>query len=150
MSKLEVRGSASLVLYLPFNLTLIVVPIWLHLILQLPFWEFLLCKSRTTVVHQKQVIPYRSPLSILTLLSADSVRSWTPIKMLGDGSFGNVWLCDWHSPPDTPLPVITRPEWAKKHLVAVKRLKQRWEAGWDECRKLKEIEVNNTDLPSLC
>ena len=133
--------SASLILYLPFNSTFIVAPIWLHLILQLPFWEFLLC---TTVVHQKQVIRCRSPLSILTLLSEGSVRSWTPIKILGDGSFGTVWLCDWHSPPNTPLPVITRPEWAKKRLVAVKRMKRSWEAGWDECRKLKEIEVNNT------
>ena len=26
-------------------------------------------------------------------------------------------------------------------LVAVKRMKKKWEGGWDECRKLKEIEV---------
>jgi hypothetical protein len=35
----------------------------------------------------------------------------------------------------------TRPEYANMRLVAVKRMKKRWEGGWDECRKLKEIEV---------
>ena len=35
----------------------------------------------------------------------------------------------------------TRPEYANRRLVAVKRMKKRWEGGWDECRKLKEIEV---------
>jgi hypothetical protein len=34
-----------------------------------------------------------------------------------------------------------RPEWAGKRLVAVKRMKKRWEGGWDECRKLRELEV---------
>lgn len=34
-----------------------------------------------------------------------------------------------------------RPEWAGKRLVAVKRMKKKWEGGWDECQKLKEIEV---------
>ncbi|GLB36144.1 putative serine/Threonine protein kinases, catalytic domain [Lyophyllum shimeji] len=33
-----------------------------------------------------------------------------------------------------------RPEWAGKRLVAVKRMKKRWEGGWDECQKLKELE----------
>ncbi|KAF8274085.1 kinase-like domain-containing protein [Lactarius quietus] len=35
----------------------------------------------------------------------------------------------------------TRPEYANMRLVAVKRMKRRWEGGWDECRKLKEIEA---------
>jgi hypothetical protein len=35
-----------------------------------------------------------------------------------------------------------RPEWAGKKLVAVKRMKKRWEGGWDECRKLRELEVS--------
>ncbi len=34
-----------------------------------------------------------------------------------------------------------RAEWVGKRLVAVKRMKRRWEGGWDECRKLKELEV---------
>ena len=34
-----------------------------------------------------------------------------------------------------------RPEWAGKRLVAVKRMKKEWEGGWDECQKLKELEV---------
>ncbi|KAJ3524465.1 hypothetical protein NMY22_g10985 [Coprinellus aureogranulatus] len=33
-----------------------------------------------------------------------------------------------------------RPEWAGKRLVAVKRMKKRWEGGWEECSKLKELE----------
>ena len=67
---------------------------------------------------------------------------------MGDGSFGTVWLCDWHGPlpPNTPMAAMqsvagTRPEYANMRLVAVKRMKKRWEGGWDECRKLKEIEV---------
>lgn len=33
-----------------------------------------------------------------------------------------------------------RPDWHGKRLVALKRMKKRWEGGWDECRKLKELE----------
>ncbi|KAJ4486119.1 hypothetical protein J3R30DRAFT_3697572 [Lentinula aciculospora] len=79
--------------------------------------------------------------------SSSSTRSYTPLKVLGDGSFGTVWLCDWHGtlPPNTPLSPMqcgagARPEWVGKRLVAVKRMKKRWEGGWDECRKLKELE----------
>jgi meiosis induction protein kinase IME2/SME1 len=43
--------------------------------------------------------------------------------------------------------VGTRPEYADMHLVAVKRMKKKWEGGWDECRKLKELEVRAS--PSL-
>lgn len=77
-----------------------------------------------------------------------SHRSYTPIKTLGDGSFGTVLLCDWHGtlPPNTPLSPMqcgggARPEWAGKRLVAVKRMKKKWEGGWDECKRLKELEV---------
>ncbi|OBZ79720.1 Serine/threonine-protein kinase MAK [Grifola frondosa] len=76
-----------------------------------------------------------------------STRSYTPLKVVGDGSFGTVWLCDWHGtlPPNTPLSAMqcgagARPEYAGKRLVAVKRMKKRWEGGWDECKKLKELE----------
>ncbi|KAL4069626.1 kinase-like domain-containing protein [Scleroderma yunnanense] len=79
--------------------------------------------------------------------SSSSPRSYTPIKTLGDGSFGTVLLCDWHGalPPCTPLSPMqcgggARPEWAGKRLVAVKRMKKKWEGGWDECKKLKELE----------
>ncbi|KAL5534244.1 hypothetical protein ACEPAG_706 [Sanghuangporus baumii] len=78
---------------------------------------------------------------------SSSERSYTPIKVVGDGSFGTVWLADWHSalPPNTPLSPMqcgagARPEWAGKRLVALKRMKKRWEGGWDECKKLKELE----------
>lgn len=76
-----------------------------------------------------------------------STRSYTPLRVVGDGSFGTVWLCDWHSPlpPNTQLSPMqrgagARPEWAGKRLVAVKRMKKRWDGGWEECRKLKELE----------
>jgi len=40
-----------------------------------------------------------------------------------------------------------RREYANKRLVAVKRMKKRWEGGWDECKKLKELEVRSFHLP---
>lgn len=58
--------------------------------------------------------------------------------MLGDGTFGTVWLSDWHSvlPSGTHLSAMqcgagARPEWNRKRLVAVKRLKRQgynWES----------------------
>lgn len=39
-----------------------------------------------------------------------------------------------------------RPEYAGKRLVAVKRMKKRWEGGWDECKRLKELEVRYARL----
>lgn len=79
--------------------------------------------------------------------NSSSTRSWSQIKVVGDGSFGTVWLCDWHSPlpPGTPLSPMqcgagARPEWNGKVLVALKRMKKRWERGWDECKTLKELE----------
>ncbi|TFK77106.1 Pkinase-domain-containing protein [Pluteus cervinus] len=75
-----------------------------------------------------------------------SSRSFTILKTLGDGSFGTVWLCDWHGslPPNTPPAAMQsgtcRPEWVGKRLVALKRMKKLWEGGWDECQKLKELE----------
>ena len=39
-----------------------------------------------------------------------------------------------------------RPEYAGKRLVAVKRMKKRWEGGWDECKRLKELERENERL----
>lgn len=84
-----------------------------------------------------------------------STRSYTELKSLGDGSFGTVWLCDWHGtlPPNTPLSPMqcgagAKPEWAGKRLVAVKRMRKKWEGGWDECQKLKELEVG--PLVYLC
>jgi serine/threonine protein kinase len=43
-----------------------------------------------------------------------------------------------------------RPEWAGKRLVAVKRMKKKWEGGWDECQKLKELEVRFIPLFHIC
>ncbi|KAF7310906.1 hypothetical protein HMN09_00633800 [Mycena chlorophos] len=76
-----------------------------------------------------------------------STRSYTELKSLGDGSFGTVWLCDWHGtlPPNTPLSPMqcgagAKPEWTGKRLVAVKRMRKKWEGGWEECQRLKELE----------
>ncbi|KAF7784310.1 hypothetical protein Agabi119p4_475 [Agaricus bisporus var. burnettii] len=80
-----------------------------------------------------------------------SNRSYTTIKCLGDGTFGTVWLCDWHGvlPPNTPLSPMqcgagARPEWAGKRLVAVKLMRKPWPGGWDECQKLKELQSLRT------
>ena len=35
-----------------------------------------------------------------------------------------------------------KPEWQGKRLVAIKRMKKRWEGGWDECRRHPELEVS--------
>ena len=103
-------------------------------------------------------IPTPQPDFLLTPLPLSlflaSTRTYTPLKVVGDGSFGTVWLCDWHGtlPPNTPLSAMqcgpgARPEYANKRLVAVKRMKKRWEGGWDECKKLKELEVRLFHLP---
>ncbi|SCV68827.1 BQ2448_948 [Microbotryum intermedium] len=72
-------------------------------------------------------------------------RSYTIIKEVGDGSFGTVWLADWHSelqlPPGTlPPGPSSRPEYKGKRLVAIKRMKKAFEGGWAECTKLKELK----------
>ncbi|KAF8527921.1 Pkinase-domain-containing protein [Hysterangium stoloniferum] len=103
-------------------------------------------KDRQIVVAIPSVTISGSSL-VLGNAQSTSTRSWTPLKVVGDGSFGTVWLCDWHSslPPNTPLSPMqcgdgARPEWSGKRLVAVKRMKKKWEGGWDECRRLKELE----------
>jgi hypothetical protein len=40
-----------------------------------------------------------------------------------------------------------RPEFANKRLVAVKKMKKRFEGGWAECEKLKELKVRLPQLP---
>ncbi|GAA5962106.1 hypothetical protein JCM3765_005523 [Sporobolomyces pararoseus] len=72
-------------------------------------------------------------------------RNWTVLKEVGDGSFGTVWLADWHStlnvPPGTQPPgPSSRPEYKGKQLVAIKRMKKAFDGGWDECMKLKELK----------
>jgi len=106
------------------------------------------CRQRPSRRRQCQLqfVFSFSVLTFLTLLG--SKRSYTIIKCLGDGSFGTVWLCDWHGtlPPNTPLSPMqcgagARPEWAGKRLVAVKLMKRQWAGGWEECQKLKELQV---------
>ncbi|KAL7285325.1 hypothetical protein ACG7TL_000420 [Trametes sanguinea] len=100
------------------------------------------------VVGDAQSSQYPLPPTLPLLFSRPrSTRSYTLLKVVGDGSFGTVWLCDWHGtlPPNTPLSAMqcgrgARPEYAGKRLVAVKRMKKAWAGGWDECKKLKELE----------
>jgi len=86
-----------------------------------------------------------------------SVQPFTPIKTLGEGAFSTVWLCDWHRPlpPNAPLSTMQsvvgiRPEYKNMRLVAVKRMKKKWTGSWEECRKLKELEVCVHPLFSEC
>ncbi|GAA5870206.1 hypothetical protein JCM1840_001590 [Sporobolomyces johnsonii] len=72
-------------------------------------------------------------------------RHWTVLREVGDGSFGTVWLADWHSPlnlpPGTQPPgPSSRAEYKGKQLVAIKRMKKAFDGGWDECMKLKELK----------
>ncbi|KAI0361592.1 kinase-like protein [Trametes cingulata] len=103
-------------------------------------------KERITVQAVPSVTVQNNELVVGDSKSS-STRSYTPLKVVGDGSFGTVWLCDWHGtlPPNTPMSAMqcgpgARPEYAGKRLVAVKRMKKTWEGGWDECKKLKELE----------
>jgi len=36
-----------------------------------------------------------------------------------------------------------RPKYLGKWLVAIKHMKKKWEGGWNECQKLKELKVSN-------
>lgn len=80
---------------------------------------------------------------------AGAERKYTQIKELGDGSFGTVWLCDWHSPirSEHMLSAMqcgagSRPEWVGKRLVALKMMKKVWDGGWDQAKTLGELAVS--------
>jgi len=115
--------------------------------------------NRLVVGTSQTCMPCSGPCMRSSHFIPGSTRSYTPVKVLGDGSFGTVLLCDWHGtlPPNTPLSPMqcgagARPDWAGMRLVAVKRMKKKWEGGWDECQKLKELQVRNPDfyhLPDL-
>ncbi|KAH8920725.1 kinase-like protein [Atractiella rhizophila] len=94
-------------------------------------------------LHSNATLPPPLPLGPM------ETRHYTILKEVGDGSFGTVWLADWHSPlnlpPDTRPPgPASRPEYRGKRLVAVKRMKKAFEGGWDECLKLKELKSLRT------
>lgn len=108
-------------------------------------------KSLLVTLHPVGPLPF--PVSSLLAhrcLSLASERSYTPVKGVGDGSFGTVWLCDWHTPLASSISLApmqqgagAKPEWQGKRLVAIKRMKKRWDGGWDECRRHPELEVRN-------
>lgn len=77
-------------------------------------------------------------------------RSFTVLKAMGDGSFGTVFLADWLSPLSLPPGTLppgpsSRPEYAGKRLVAIKKMKKAFEI-WDDCMKLKELKVKDVSL----
>ncbi|KAG2140505.1 protein kinase [Suillus bovinus] len=90
--------------------------------------------------------------------TTSSQRSFVVIKNIGEGSFGSVFLCDWHGklpyevPPSTTHKVngVAKPEWIGMRLVAVKKLKRRVEHGWDECQNLKELKALRALTPHPC
>ncbi|KAG1880209.1 kinase-like protein [Suillus subluteus] len=90
--------------------------------------------------------------------TTSSQRSFIVIKNIGEGSFGSVYLCDWHGklpckvPPPAAIHIngVARPEWAGMRLVAVKKLKRRLEHGWDECQYLKELKALRALTPHPC
>ncbi|KAG2034707.1 kinase-like domain-containing protein [Suillus americanus] len=90
--------------------------------------------------------------------TTSSQRSFIVIKNIGEGSFGSVFLCDWHGklprevPPPSAIQIngVARPELAGMRLVAVKKLKRRLEHGWDECQYLKELKALCALTPHPC
>jgi len=114
------------------------------------------CNPQQTDALRLDGIPaqYVQDASLVIDDKRTSLRSFTHIKTLGDGYFGTVTLCDWHGvlPPNTTPPDMqrSRPEYAGMRLVAVKQMKQVWEGGWAECKKLKEIEFLRTAPPHPC
>lgn len=92
---------------------------------------------RPHLVHEPRAFP--PPLA---------PRSYTILKEVGDGSFGTVWLADWHSDLQLPSGTLppgpsSRPEYKGKKLVAIKRMKKAFEGGWEECMQLKELKVSS-------
>ncbi|GAA5890213.1 hypothetical protein JCM8208_002738 [Rhodotorula glutinis] len=101
--------------------------------------------STSTSPHPPNGVPAASRLDTREFPPPLAPRHWTVLKEVGDGSFGTVWLADWHSPlnlpPGTQLPgPSSRPEYKGKQLVAIKRMKKAFDGGWDECLKLKELK----------
>ncbi|KAG2338723.1 Pkinase-domain-containing protein [Suillus weaverae] len=90
--------------------------------------------------------------------TTSSQRSFIVIKNIGEGSFGSVFLCDWHGklPHEVPPPFaayidgVARSEWTGMRLVAVKKLKRRFEYGWGECQYLKELKALRALTPHPC
>ncbi|VDB91493.1 unnamed protein product [Peniophora sp. CBMAI 1063] len=77
-----------------------------------------------------------------------ATKSLTALKAVGDGSFGSVWLCDWHSELSFPIELTapsagpgSRPEYQGKRVVAVKRMKRQWRGDEGDWRTLREIQA---------
>ena len=80
-------------------------------------------------------------------LMREGPRDFDIIRSVGDGSFGTVFLADWRSPLPSGTKAsemqhpTTRPEYAGKTLVAIKKMKRAYK-NWNECLTLKELKVS--------
>ncbi len=109
------------------------------------------CKPVVETDYLSATLPTsRTAIKLTMCFNLVGERQYTELKCVGDGSFGTVWLCDWHSPvkPDVLLSAMqcgagARPEWAGKRLVALKRMKRVWEGGWDQAKTLGELVVSD-------
>lgn len=76
----------------------------------------------------------------------EAKREFVPIKRLGTGSFGSVFVVDWHSPlpSGTMVPAMqhsyTRPEYVGKRIVAMKKMKRTYKSR-EDCLSLCELRA---------
>ncbi|KDR75621.1 hypothetical protein GALMADRAFT_226248 [Galerina marginata CBS 339.88] len=95
-----------------------------------------------SISHPIQYLPTN------TESSEGSVRTWTPLKVLGQGSFSTVWACNWHSglrpQPNSP-PLIENTRFGEgTRLIALKSYVIPDER---ELSTVKELEVLRTLPP---
>lgn len=85
-------------------------------------------------------------LDLLDDSRLEAEREYVPIKKLGTGSFGSVFVVDWHSPlpTGTLVPAMqhsyTRPEYVGKRIVAIKKMKRSYKTLQD-CLSLNELHA---------
>lgn len=76
----------------------------------------------------------------------ETERQFTPIKRLGSGTFGSVFVADWHSalPNGALVPAMqhsyARPAYVGKRIVAIKRMKRTY-TTWEDCLSLNELHA---------
>ena len=66
---------------------------------------------------------------------------YTLLKLLGDGSFGSVFMAECKGTRETVQIHPQRPAQALIPQVAVKKMKEKY-ASWDECINLREVKVH--------
>ena len=85
-------------------------------------------------------------LELLNDSRLEAGREFVPIKRLGTGSFGTVFVADWHSPlpSGTMVPAMqhsyARPEYVGKRIVAIKRMIRPY-STLEDCLSLNELHA---------